>query len=1676
MNLDKYSRNMMLTSEKFSEERTYWLQKLNALEMSRLPADVRGSWKQQYRKGTLHLTLPDHLCKCLFAIGNSEVARFMIGVTGVKLLVHKYTGFEDLSIGMPPFSSEQKGEAGLETLFALRTVLDKQGTARDFLLAVRNTISEARKYRNLSFTMMRELLSLELHDETNLFPCLVYSEQLHSKPDAEKLRADHCLAFQFDAESISITWEYNAALYEEETLKRMASHLTQILQQLVEQPDRQVRDLDMLTDEEKASLLATCIQDEAEVSEDRTVVELFAEQVRRTPDAVAVQDAKQTLSYLEVDAKSNQLAHILRSRGVKAESIVAVMMERSAEMMITLLAVLKAGGAYLPIHPAFPEERINFLLKDSGAALLLTCDRLLDVSFAGEHIDLVDIELSTGESSDVERVHTADNLAYVMYTSGTTGLPKGTMIEHRALLHRLNWMQQQYPLGVGDAILQKTPFTFDVSLLELFGWCGTGAKICFLEQDAEKDPALTLEAIERYGITTIHFVPSLLQAFLTYLESGIEAGHRLASVRDVFACGEALRPQTVDAFYRMFSGGNGRLINLYGPTEATILVSHYECPQQQSGIVPIGRAIDQVQMYVLDDGQRLQPVGVVGELYLAGVGLARGYLHLPELTDEKFVPHPFLPGARIYKTGDLARWLPDGSLEFLGRTDHQVKIRGYRIELGEIENQVRQCSGSQDAVVLAQELQGNTALVGYLVDRSGLDLSDLQKRLGAMLPDYMVPSYFVLLEEMPLLANGKLDRKALPLPKIHTEEEYVAPRDPEEAGLVEIWQEVLGVQPVGIQHNFFKLGGDSLKAILLISKIHQSMQVRVPLGEVFRLQIIRDLADYVRHAQKSIYQALERAAVQEYYPASSAQKRLFILEKFGEVHTAYNMSMAVLIERDDLEIIGLEQVLNRLIERHESLRTSFHLIDDQVMQKIHPTASVELDVVDCAESEVEERYLQFVRRFDLQEAPLMRAMVLRIGPARHLLLIDMPHIISDGVSLEILMGEFQTLLAGGTLPSLPFQYKDFSQWQNQLMQNGLLQGQYEYWLNRLAGDLPVLRLPLDFPRPALQSFEGDKIIASLSQDLSAALRNVATSTGSTLFMVLLTAYYALLAKYTGQDDLIVGTPIAGRAHADLQNIVGKFVNTLALRSQPRLDKTFREYLAEVKDGVIEAFENQECQFEELVDLLNIPRDLSRNPLFDTMFLLQNTPSASAPHLEGLQIYEQVAHKTAKFDLQMEVREAGEQLHVHLEYSTKLFKRETVEGMLGHFLNILQEVAHRGIDLSLEELDQAHAAEYPVVTDGTEQTQEELLAQLRRYLAEELPEYMVPPYLVVIDQIPLTANGKLDRSALPEPDWNAGKAHGDEPPSNELERVLSLQFAEVLGVEQVGVQDDFFQLGGNSIKIITMVAKVYEQFGVDVPPIEVARTPTVRQVATLVQQMLDEEEAAAIQGHPMILLNEQRPQHLFAFPGIGGYAVIYARLAVLLDQVSFHGFDFIEDEERVEHYVRLILEVQPEGPYVLFGYSAGGNLAYEVALELNRLGHVVSDMILLDTTRQYKREDLPLTQEQQEEVRDVVVEFLNEHGDIRDLIGDQERLVMNAVRKVQRFARYLSVVEHSHPLDARIHQIKAEDGTEQDWQSLSTQPVLRYQGFGPHKIMVTEPDYTEANARIVAGILQDINRS
>ncbi|MGF6383157.1 amino acid adenylation domain-containing protein [Paraburkholderia atlantica] len=1143
------------------------------------------------------------------------------------------------------------------------------------------------------------------------------------------------LTFEVCALNGRFRWHFDASRLAPRQIGRMTQHLQTLLNGVMADAGQPVGRINILPDDERTYLLEDLNRTAAAYPSERCIHELFEAQVQKAPEAVAVVHENERLSYGELNARANRLAHHLIALGVRPDQPVAICVERSPAMVVGLLAILKAGGAYLPLDPAYPSARLRQMLGDAAPQLLL-CDVAGRAALGPEvltNVIAVDLETATPEWANLPFSDpdpralglTSRHLAYVIYTSGSTGTPKGVQNEHRAVINRLIWMQKAYALKATDVVLQKTPFGFDVSAWEFFWTLLEGATLVLAVPGVHKDPDALVNLIIGQRITTAHFVPSMLASFMD--TKGVD---RCTSLQRLVCSGEALSASLTQKV-RCVLPWTG-LHNLYGPTEAAIDVTAWNCPADFNGsVVPIGRPISNTRVYLLDGHGAPVPFGAVGELYIGGAGVARGYLNRPELTAERFIASPFVEGDRLYRTGDLARYLPDGNLEFLGRTDEQVKIRGFRIEPGEVAAHLCGHAWVREAVVVAREERASEPqLVAYVVAAEEAQEAQLAATLRAhlvgQLPDYMVPAAFVPLAELPLTVNGKLDRKALPAPAddAYARRGYEAPRGELETVLAQLWAELLGLERVGRHDHFFELGGHSLLAVRLLSRLSQIAGVELSLAMLFTRPVLADLAAGVAGAVSgAAAQALPAiVAVSRQAPLelSFAQQRLWFLAQLDKDSARYHVPLGWRLQ-GRLDRAAWRRSLDQLYARHEALRSVFVDAEEGPRVEILPPGTglpvLEHDLrerPDAAAALVALCAEEACMPFDLARGPLVRGRLVRMSDEEHVFLLTQHHIISDGWSMGVLVRELGSLYRafvagqGDPLPPLAVQYPDYAAWQRQWLSGERLQKQAQYWREALSGVPSMLALPTDRARPAQQSFAGASVPVVIDVDLTRDLKRRSRQHGTTLFMTVLAAWAAVLSRLSGQDDLVIGVPSANRGRREIEELIGFFVNTLALRVDLSGEPSVSELLERTRRTTLAAQEHQDLPFEQVVEIVQPPRALDHTPLFQVMLAWQNN-ALGRLDLPGLGVEEVMdnAPGQIRFELELNVGECDGRIVGTLGYATALFDQATIERQRGYLLALLRAmVADAGqpverIDILpaaergylLEELNRTEAA-YP----------------------------------------------------------------------------------------------------------------------------------------------------------------------------------------------------------------------------------------------------------------------------------------------------------------------------------------------------------------------------------------------
>ncbi|CAK8715759.1 hypothetical protein GCAAIG_05165 [Candidatus Electronema halotolerans] len=1289
----------------------YWRRELAGVpELLELPTDKPRPSRRSSQGGQHIRPLPPALSQSLADLSREQSSTlFMVLLAAFNVLLARHSGQNDICVGSPIAGRRHSQTEDLIGFFVNTLVLRAQTAPEqsfnELLRAVRRSCLSAYAHQDIPFEILvEELQPVRSMSHSPLFQ-VMFVLQNNEVPDLalpelkvnfletgnSAAKFDLTLSVEGKGDQLLCRWEYAADLFEKETVARIAERFEILLQGIAADPRQSVSRLPMLTAAELEQLEQWSAP-ETGPAPDCTLLDLFERQAAASPDNVALIHKDEQLTYQQLDEQACRLAHCLLA--IKTETsrqpLVAVALERSPLMIISVLAALKAGAAYVPVDPDYPAERIQRILEGSGANRLITHQRVADSLELPENVHALTVEQLDLAAFPPEKPAAAtqpDDLAYIIFTSGSTGLPKGVAISHRGAANTILDINERFAVGQNDRVLALSSLSFDLSVYDIFGLLAAGGAVVMPEQEKAKEPTHWAELSNRHKVTVWNSVPALMQIHADHVEG--QAALRPESLRLVMMSGDWIPlnlPERISTVWPQ-----ARVISLGGATEASIWsiwhpIDHVD-PAWKS--IPYGKALRNQSWQVLNSALEPCPVNVPGQLYIGGSGLARCYWNDEEKTAASFIVHP-RAGERLYRTGDLGRWLPDGSIEFLGRDDFQVKIRGFRIELGEIEACLRQHPAVRDVVAKVWGGGGQQYLAAYVTaDAAAPSLTaELKAAAQQALPDYMVPAYYCLLDALPLTANGKLDRNALPEPELTAEQEGLKPVSPDEELLAAVWAGLLNAEQISREDSFFERGGNSLLAMQLVSRIRETFQTELPVRAIFEHPTLREMAAVVRAAAGSVslppITAQPDAARKQ---LSFAQQRLWFLDQLEENKTAaYNMPLAFALT-GGLNAVALEKSLHWLRQRHASLRTIFAAEDGRPRAELRPAEDAPcLQIADLRHLDgdvleqeiVAQLYEHTVAPFDLASGPLFRAVLLRTEAERAVLLLNMHHIVSDGWSIGILLRDLQHAYAAFLneeepgLPPLALEYGDFAVWQRGWLQGEVLQRQVDYWKRQLDGIPDLLELPTDKARPARQSYRGAHYTHLLPSEISQAVADLSRQEGATVFMTLLAAFSILLSRYSRQDDICVGSPIASRTHRQTEDLVGFFVNTLVLRTHLEPEQSFSGLLHAVRQTCLAAYAYQDIPFEMLVEQLQPSRNMSHAPLFQVMLAVQDEISLELQGLEA-KIHDS-EYPIAKFDLTLFVDDSEGRLRCTWEYATDIFSEASIIRMSGHFMILLQGIA------------------------------------------------------------------------------------------------------------------------------------------------------------------------------------------------------------------------------------------------------------------------------------------------------------------------------------------------------------------------------------------------------------------
>lgn len=1320
-----------LDGAELDSQLAYWKKQLaRPLPVLDLPTDRPRLMLETFRGAREFFTVSRDLTETLIdASGRDGATLFMTLVAAFVTLLYRYTGRQDVIIGVPITNRNRPEIEQVMGPFVntsvLRANLSGNPTFRTLVTRVRDRCLGVFAHQDLPFEKLVEVLQPDRDLSRNpLFQVMFILQNIPDRGptlrdltvssfsvDGGTSKFDLTLSLSDTETGLAGSFEYNTDLFDTKTIEQMIGHFQTLLESIVADQDQRISNLSLLTKSEQDRLLIQWNDTEADYPRDSCINRLVETQAEKTPNAFAVEFEGKQLTYCELNRKANQLARYLRKLGVGVEKLVGICVERSLEMMIGLLGILKAGGVYVPLDPSHPRDRLAFMLQDAQVSVLLTEERLIEdrrskiiedrgdplFSILDPQVRMVcldrDWQTIAQESAESPgRTADGENLAYVIYTSGSTGRPKAVQVSHRSVVNCLQSVRERVVLTASDVFLAVTTISFDIAALELFLPLITGGKVVLASRDEALDGKRISDRIRTSGVTVMQATPSGWRLLL-------DAGWQGSEGFTILCGGEVLSRELAD---RLMEGG-ASLWNLYGPTEAT-LWSTISRVEAAGNPVPIGGPIANTQIYILDSHLQPVPVGVHGELCIGGDGVALGYPKWPELTAERFVPHPSsdLPGLRLYRTGDRARYRADGNIEFLGRVDNQVKIRGYRIELGEIETTLNQHPAVKETVVVTRERDssGEKELVGYIVstEDSVASLSDLRGFLREKLPDYMIPSLFVFLNALPLTPNGKIDRSILPPPDGSSptlNQGFVEPRTEIEELVAELWRDVLKLDKIGVYDNFFELGGHSLLATRVVARLRKNFNIDLPLRRIFEMPTVAGLARTVETALRT-GQEIERTPIlpvsrEKPVLPSIAQEPVLSLDEWAPGISVFNIPAAYRL-KGTLDVVALEWSITRVVGRHEALRTTFPMVNGQYVQFISPSVSTKLEVIDLRNLPDEDRESEMRKLareeaeqpFNLANGPLFRIRLLRLGDEDHLLLIIMHHIISDGWSMAVFfrdLAAFYEAFSNGcppSLPELPIQYADFAHWQRQVLREKLMETQLVYWKKQLDGPLAPVEFPTSRTRVNELNFLTARKSVSITGDLFRSLKKVSQKEESTLFITFLTALKILLYCYTGQEDVRVGTLVANRNRRETENLIGHFANTLIIRTRLSGASSLRQVARQVRDKALDSYTHQDLPFEALVRELEEEKNFNRDTLCQVLFTYQ-TASLHPVKLPGLTVgfFDETKNTgdfnltITTFDLILLLKERPDRLVGSLLYKPDLFDEAAINRLLGHFHDIVR---------------------------------------------------------------------------------------------------------------------------------------------------------------------------------------------------------------------------------------------------------------------------------------------------------------------------------------------------------------------------------------------------------------------
>ncbi len=1330
-------------SDKYQKDKAYWEEVFSTIpENATIPSIQTNATSNSSTKALREqLSIPSDLLSRIKEYCTSQKVSVYNFLTAIfSMYISRVSNSEDICVGTPILNRTNFKEKNTTGMFIntlpLRVNVNTSMTFQEFVNSVMTNSMALLRHQKYSYQNIIEDLRKKQNNLPALYQIMISYQITKINKEQESIPHESIWYFNEntaddidihifdlnDTNELNIAYDYKIEKYTSQDMKNIHNRILYMIEQVLNNETIHLSDIEIVTLEEKNQLIYDFNNTKLDYPRNKTIIELFEEQVKLTPNHVALVFKDESLTYQELNEKANQLAHYLKENGVKSHDIISVCMNKNISFIISILAALKCGAAYLPINPSYPFNRINYIVENSKSSVFIT-DTNYNIDLT-KTLNFNNINYSKYNKNNLEVPITSDSLAYVIYTSGSTGNPKGVMVTHQNLVNFLFSFNHCFnnKFGNKDNCLSLTNISFDVSVCEIFTPLAFGATLVLYPEDTLTSIPLLCDILNKNKITFLYIPPSVLNDVADFIIS-----KQLMVYVDKLLVGvEAIKNSTLNKFLEI--NKNMEIINGYGPTETTICTTFYkyQYSHNYNKNVPIGSPISNSNIYILDKNNNILPIGTIGELCVSGDNISKGYLNNTELTNKSFIHNEKISEATIYKTGDLAYWTQNGTLSFIGRNDSQIKFKGHRIELNEINNTLKKINSITNSYTLIKKVNNIDSICCYITTNENINVDDIYENLSNNLPYYMIPSHIIPIDSFPLTLNGKIDKSKLPEIVISTSVDNTQKNYNEtELSLIHIICKLLNIENVDIQDDLFNLGLDSLSAIKLVTEIYNTFNIEILIKDIFENASIKKLSKLINSFSNTNKIIIPKTEKQEYYPVSSAQKRMYYASSLDDNSLVYNIAGGIILDKI-LDKEKLEQCFNTIINRHESLRTYFEIVDGNIVQKILEKIDFKLDFENVNTNDVDKLFHDFVKPFHLNKAPLFHAKLININNEKSFLLLNMHHIISDGTSLSILIDELCKLYNNeGNLPELTINYKDFAVWENHKINSDEFNTDKEFWVNQFQDEIPLLNMPTNYTRPSVQSFEGDNVFSQIDSNLTSKLNEVSKQLSITPYMLLLSVYYILLYKYTGQNDIVVGSPIIGRDNVQLSNIIGMFVNSLALRNKIDSSMSFKGFATEIKNNCLNAFEHQTYPFDELVSALEIKRDTSRNPLFDTMFIYQNNGNVS-PSLDGVksEVYTPKSN-IAKFDLSLEIIPENNGLNLRFEYCTKLFNKDFITRLSKHYLNILQMVINEN-DIKIADIDMLSKEEKEQIVNDFNNTKvdypkDKTVIQLFEQQAEQNPD-------------------------------------------------------------------------------------------------------------------------------------------------------------------------------------------------------------------------------------------------------------------------------------------------------------------------------------------------------------------